>query len=378
MADRVGLAAIGTGGIFQGAHMPQYLSIPQLDFVGLFDVNEETAKAALKRYEDKRAEVQGEESRSLPLPKIYGSVEEIIKDDSVQMVDVCSPPFARGMIVDLLKAGKNVCAEKPMNRNYLEAMPIAEAAKDTGSLYQHNENWCYDGYRYTLQKLIKYDLGVPFVGMHSEGHGGPEGREWFWDPELGGGGTLLDNGIHPITGSWFLLGFDEWKPTRVKAVKLGIKYPFRMIGGFYQKVKVEDHAHVKIIYENGTGDVSLAMVEASWSWTYLRSFIQCEYGTAHAEGGEIVMDLYGLGQRKVGVPGISGTFGELNNFVQCILRKQRSLTNEDVGLESMAMVGASYYSKLKGRTVTIDEFKKWAEEIGDHKKLRRELLKACM
>ncbi|MBU7004236.1 MAG: hypothetical protein HXS50_01620, partial [Theionarchaea archaeon] len=26
---------------------------------------------------------------------------------------------------------------------------------------------------------------------------------------------------------------------------------------------------------------------------------------------------------------------------------------------------------------TIDEFKKWAEEIGDHNKLRRQMLKAC-
>jgi predicted dehydrogenase len=357
--------------------MPQYFKIPQLDFVGIFDVDRQVAEGALRRIEDRRAEAMGEDSRSLPLPKIYDSVEEIIKDDDVTMVDVCSPPFARGMIVDLLNAGKNVCAEKPMTRNYLEALPIAEAAKESGNLYQHNENWCYDGYRYTLRKLISHDLGVPFVGMHSEGHGGPEGREWFWDPELGGGGTLLDNGIHPITGSWYLLGFDEWRPTRVKAVKLGIKYPFRMIGGIYQKVKVEDQAHVKIIYESSSGDVSMAMVEASWSWTFLKSFVQAEYGSAHAEGGEIVMDLFGLGERRIGVPGINGTFCELNNFVQCILRKQRSITNEDVGVESMAMVGASYLSKLKGRTVTIDEFKAWAEEIGDHNKLRRQLLKAC-
>jgi len=377
MSDRIGLATIGAGGIFQGSHMPQYLKIPEVDFIGIYDVNENQCMAALKKFEDRRAEAMGEESRSEPLPKIYGSVDEIIKDEEVVMVDVCSPPFARDMIPDLLRAGKNVCAEKPMTRNYLEAMPIVEAAKESGSLYQHNENWCYDGYRYTLQKLIRHDLGVPFVGMHSEGHGGPEGREWFWDPELGGGGTLLDNGIHPITGSWFLLGFDEWKPTRVKAVKLGIKYPFRMIGGFYQQAKVEDHAHVKIIYENTTGDVSMALVEASWSWTYLKSFVQAEKGSAHAEGGEIVMDLYGFGERRIGVPGINGTWGELNNFAQCILRKKPSLTNEEIGLESMAIVGASYLSKLKGRTVTIDEFKEWAEEIGDHNKLRRQMLKAC-
>jgi predicted dehydrogenase len=377
MVDSIGLAAIGAGGIFQGSHMPQYLKIPEVDFLGLFDVDRNRAEAALKKYEDIRAELKGEESRSEPLPKIYGSIDEIVKDEEVAMVDVCSPPFARDMIIDLLHAGKNVCAEKPMCRNYLEAKPIAQAAKDSGSLYQHNENWCYDGHRYTLQKLIGEDLGVPFVGIHSEGHGGPEGREWFWDPELGGGGTLLDNGIHPITGSWYLLGFDEWRPTRVKAVKLGIKYPWRMIGGIYQRVRVEDHAHVKIIYENDSGDVSMALVEASWSWTYLSSFIQAEKGAARTEGGDIVMDIYGYGERRIKVPGIHGTWGELNNFAQCILRKQPSITNEDIGLESMAMVGAAYLSKLRGRTVTMEEFTQWAEEIGDHNKLRSELLKAC-
>lgn len=376
MANRVGLAAIGTGGIFQGAHLPQYVKIP-VDFVGVYDVDKVMAEAAVKRYQDLRTEAMGEASKSLPLPKVYDSIEDIVNDDSVSMVDVCTPPSARDMIAGLLKAGKNVCAEKPMCRNYLEAKAIAEVAKETGSLYQHNENWCYDGYRYTLQKLLKEDLGVPLISMHSEGHGGPEGKEWFWDPDMGGGGTLLDNGIHPITGSWYLLGFDEWKPARVKAVKLGIKYPWRMIGGFYQKVKVEDHAHVKIIYENQTGDTSLALVEASWSWTFLRSFIQAEKGSAHEEAGDIVMDIYGYGQRRIKIPGMSGTFGELNNFVQCILRKQRSITNEDIGLQSMAIVGASYLSKLKRRTVTLEEFVEWAERIGDHNKLRRELLKAC-
>ncbi len=375
MVEKIGLAAIGAGGIFQGSHMPRYLKIPEIEFLGVFDVRKDMAEAALKRYEDLRSQ-EGLPPQQEP-PKVYSSIDEIVRDDRVQMVDVCTPPFARGMVIDLLKAGKNVCAEKPMCRNYLEAKPIVEAAKDTGSLYQHNENWCYDGYHYTLQKLIRDDLGVPFIGVFSEGHGGPESKEWFWDPDLGGGGTLLDNGIHPITGSWYMLGFDDWEPVRVKAVKLGIKYPWRMIGGFYQKVRVDDHAHIKIIYESSSGDTSMALVEASWSWTVLRTFIEAEKGSARFENGQIVLNIYGYGERRIGVPNINGTWGELNNFVQCILRKKRSMTNEDIGLQSMAMVGAAYYSKLKGRTVTIDEFVDWAEEIGDHDRLRHELLKAC-
>jgi predicted dehydrogenase len=354
--------------------MPRYLEIPELDFLGVYDVDEGRAEAALKKYEGLKTE-RGIESDITP--RVYSSIDEIMNDDRVEMVDVCTPPFARDMVVDLLNVGKNVCAEKPMTRNYLEAKPLAEAAKDSGSLFQHNENWCYDGYHYTLQKLIRHDLGVPFVGTYSEGHGGPEGREWFWDPELGGGGTLLDNGIHPITGSWYLLGFEEWEPVRVKTIELGIKYPWRMLGGFYQRVQVEDHAHVKIMYENGSGDVSMALVEASWSWTYLSSFVQSERGSARREGDEIVLDLYGFGERRVRFPGINGTYGELNNFVQCILRGKPSMTNEDVGLRSMAMVGATYLSKLRGRPVEIDEFVEWAEGIGDHEKLRHEMLKAC-
>ncbi len=353
--------------------MPQFLKIPEVDFVGVYDVDEDRAKASVKRFEDMKAE-SGEDGGS---PEVYDSVEDIVKDQDIDIVDICSPPFARDMVVDLLQAGKHVCAEKPMARNYLEAKPLAEAAEDSGSLYQHNENWCYDGYHYTLQKLIKHDLGVPFIGIHSEGHGGPESREWFWNPELGGGGTLLDNGIHPITGSWYLLGFQDWEPVKVKAVKLGIKYPWRMLGGIYQKVEVEDHAQVKITYENSSGDCSMAMVEASWSWTYLNSFIQAENGSARREGDHIVLELYGLGERRVPIPGINGTFGELNNFVQCVLRGKRSMTDENIGLRSMAIVGAAYLSKLKDRPVEVEEFVDWADEIGDHQKLRHEMLKAC-
>ena len=68
----------------QGAHMPQYLKIP-VDFLGIYDVNKNQAKAALKRYEYVRAEVKGEDSRSEPLPKIYESIDESIKDDVVSI-----------------------------------------------------------------------------------------------------------------------------------------------------------------------------------------------------------------------------------------------------------------------------------------------------
>jgi predicted dehydrogenase len=70
---------------------------------------------------------------SFHLPRVYGSLEELAADNSVQVVHLCTPnhlhfPFAG----QLLRAGKHVLCEKPLSLDSRESAALVSLLKETG------------------------------------------------------------------------------------------------------------------------------------------------------------------------------------------------------------------------------------------------------
>jgi predicted dehydrogenase len=116
--------------------------------------------------------------------------------------------------VAALEAGKHVFCEKPMARTADEGRVLMEAAeKQCGrtamigfTLRQH------PAIARAHELLAAGAIGQPFYIRSHYGHGGRPGydREWRMDRQLGGGGELLDQGVHLIDLSrWFLGDFTE-------------------------------------------------------------------------------------------------------------------------------------------------------------------------
>ena len=382
------IGVIGVGGIFRAAHLPAYPEVKEAKLVSLCDISEDALKeaqrAARKIYIDraKKAEEKGDEDLSERLRedieslRIYDDVDEMLTKEDLDLVDICTPTkFHSSIAIKSLERDVNVMAEKPMARTYLECLEVIEAVKDSGKLYQHNENWLYSPLWYNMKKIIESGvIGELQLTFLATAHGGPEWASWFWNPDIAGGGSLLDNGVHAITCSWFLSGFER-KPVVVKAAEpygICIRMKTRILQGRFKPFEVEDDAHVIIRFEGDDGSWSTAHVEGSWS--YRDSLDTRAIGTngiikpiqKEEETLLEISDASG-GKRELNLGKVTWTQsfqGEIRNMCNCVLNGTKPLCNEDIGAETTAIVQSAYLSQKNGKKpVTLDEFKSYALKI---------------
>lgn len=390
---RIRVAAIGTGGIFRGAHLPVYPDIAQAQLVAFCDPDPVAQKAVMARYESiitakvAAARERGEISTADRLEadfaniKVYEDIAEVIASVKPDLVDICTQPMLHAPLsIQALEAGIHVMCEKPISRSWLESQRVLEAVNRSGKFYQHNENWLWDPDWYTAKKLIDAgSIGEPILMFLATAHGGPEGNPRFWNSDFGGGGALLDNGIHAIGASWFVSGFDK-KPTYVKAAQpfgMSIRMPDRILDGRYQKVRVDDDAHILIRFENPkTLAWTTAHVEGSWSHrdspdtSVIGTTGKILFQNVENRRYAVVYDAYERESRRIEVSGSnwqhwpSSFYGEILNMVECIRAGVPSISDAAFGADCSAIVGASYLSERDGRrAVHLEEFKTFAKDL---------------
>jgi predicted dehydrogenase len=139
--------------------------------------------------------------------------EEAVADPTVDIVAVCtSNKFLAPIAIAALRAGKHVLCEKPMGRNATEAAQISGAAIEVGRVLKVGFNLRFHPAIRRAHELVERgDLGPLFCIHAIYGHGGRPGyeKEWRGNPELAGGGELLDQGVHLLDLSrWFLGDLD--------------------------------------------------------------------------------------------------------------------------------------------------------------------------
>jgi predicted dehydrogenase len=112
-----------------------------------------------------------------------------------------------------VRAGKHVLMEKPGGRRAADLDPVIEAAARSGVQVRVGFNHRYHPALLKARELIDDGvLGDLMFVRARYGHGGRPGyeKEWRADPELSGGGELLDQGVHLIDlARWFLGDFTQ-------------------------------------------------------------------------------------------------------------------------------------------------------------------------
>ncbi len=202
------------------------------------------------------------------IPRTTTRWRGLADDPGVDAVIIGTPNSLHApQAIACLEAGKHVLVEKPMARTLAEAEAMIAAADRSGARLMVAHCWRFHpDVRALRERVAGGELGTI---VKTRGYGvhkawGPKG--WFLDPELAGGGALVDMGVHAIDTARYLLGDPE--PTRVCAA----------VGRRYGDAQVDDDGILLIGWSNGTNSI----VESGW-WQ------------PHIEGMEADTELYGTG-----------------------------------------------------------------------------------
>jgi predicted dehydrogenase len=271
------------------------------------------------------------------------SWESVIAGKGIDIVVVCTPPNLHEVItVAALNRGKHVLCEKPLARTVEEAERMVEAARINGAKlkcgfnHRHHpgillaKQWCEEGRIGEITSIrCRYGIG---------GRPGYE-KDWRMNPEISGGGQLMDQGMHVIDlCRWFLGDF-----TRI----LGVTAT-----SFWDIYPLEDNAFVLLQTEKGQ------TVQFHVSWTEWKNLFSFEisgrdgYITIEGLGGSYGTERVMLGNRAFLKPfqeeqiefrGKDNSWlEEWREFTTAIAEDRQPLGSGDDGLENLKIVRAVY------------------------------------
>ncbi len=110
-----------------------------------------------------------------------------------------------------VRAGKHVLVEKPGALNAAQLRGLRDAARAAGVRVRLGYNHRFHPALQKARALLDGGALGPLMFLRARyGHGGRKGydREWRADPQLSGGGELIDQGVHLIDlAGWFLGDF---------------------------------------------------------------------------------------------------------------------------------------------------------------------------
>jgi UDP-N-acetylglucosamine 3-dehydrogenase len=233
LSVRVGLVS------FAHVHSPAYAGVlgdlAAADFVGISDEVRGRGTEAAEQYG----------------VRYFDSVASLL--DEVEAVVVCSENkhHARD-VIPALTGGVHVLCEKPISTTVEDARAMIQASETSGSQLRTAFPVRYLSSVARARELVRGGALGRVLALNGTNHGQNPGG-WFLDPELAGGGAVMDHTVH-------LADVLRWM------LDVEVKSVYAEVDSFFGAQGTDDAAILTLELEGGSfADGAFATIDPSWS-----------------------------------------------------------------------------------------------------------------
>ncbi len=368
------------------------------------------ARASVVAVTSARAESREAFAAKHNIPSVYGSLEEMLAGEELDLIDLCVPTNLHAeYILQAARAGKHVIVEKPltgycgepdtpedeligetvprqqmMDAVLAECADLEQAIEDAGVSLMYAENWVYAPALQKARRLIEASGGTILRMVAEESHSGSHASyAKFW--RLAGGGSLLRTGSHPIGGVLYLKQAEglarDGRAIRPRSVVAEVGYLTRIASFMAEEEKYlktgladcEDWGAAIITFEDGSvAEVASSDVVLGGIYNHVQVFssqgrIECNlnpnnqcvaYGPSEAAFGEEYLAEKISTRAGWSFPSpdehwASGYPQEIEDFVACVAEGRQPLSGWLLARDVVAVTYAAYVSAEEGRRVEV-------------------------
>jgi len=233
------LAISGAGAIVERAHIPAFLSVPEIEVVAIQSRTLEKAERVAAAIVSK--------------PRTYRDYDEMLAREHPDAVGIFTPNALHcACTLKAVAAGAHVLVEKPIAPTLTEARQMVDAALQANRVLTVAMQRRFGGLERAIKRALESGaIGRPHFIRSRLSHGGPEfwapGQNWFFERADAGGGAMLDLGVH-------VADLARWFTGEVDSVS-------GQVATLGKTIAVEDNGLAMLKFRSG----ALGVIEASWT-----------------------------------------------------------------------------------------------------------------
>jgi len=324
---KIKVGIIGCGGI-STAHIKRLRSLPQIELSGFADTNRKAALSLKEEFIGKNKD------DSL----VFTDYKEMIERCHLDAVGIFTPHTLHfSQCLYSLEKGLHVLVEKPMTTEVSHAEKLINKAKEKNKVllvaYQRHYQPIF---LYAKKVIEEGKLGeIKFISASlAQEWRSLSDNTWRQNPQLSGGGQLMDSGSHLID---ITLWLTELEPKEV----------FAFVDK--QELKVDIFSSFSIKFKNGAL-ASIAISGDAPGW-YENLSIWGSEGALFFQEGKVY---HQLSNGDIYQPShLPSSSDPDTNFIRAILGKEKVHSPGECGLKVIRLTKAIYKSGRKGQKVAL-------------------------